>query len=184
MRRLIATGHLGGVPVYVHWTVLAACLLVLVGAVSSLNRVAAATMALLGYFSAVLLHEWGHVVLARKRRCQVYAIALYPLVGITRLEHPRTRLDHCLIAWGGILFQGAVGLPMLAWIAFVGYTRIEAVNAFMAMVGYLTLVMLPLNLAAVPPLDGAVAWGIVPILLRRARENVAGRKPKRWDSAR
>jgi Zn-dependent protease len=141
---------------------------------------AAAAVAIAAYFAAMLLHEWGHVVLARRRKCQVHEIELYPFVGLTRFSQPRTRLDHCIIAWGGVLFQGAVGVPILVWILLVGYTRVEVVNAFMAMFGYLTMVMLPLNLVPIPPLDGAIAWGIVPILVQRFRH-----RPRRgWESAR
>jgi Zn-dependent protease len=138
----------------------------------------------LAYFAAMLVHEWGHVVLARKRMCQVYEIALYPFVGLTRFTQPRTRFEHCVIAWGGILFQGAVGIPILAWILLVGYTPVEMLNNFMAIFGYLTLVMLPLNLAPIPPLDGAIAWGIVPMLLQRLRERLRRRRRKGWQSAR
>jgi Zn-dependent protease len=148
-----------------------------------LAHAAGASIALLAYFSAVLLHEWGHVVVARRRMCQVFAVELYPLVGLTRFERPRTRLDHCLIAWAGVVFQGVVGLPMFLWIKLVGYTPLEVVNAFMAVFSFLTVVMVPLNLVPIPPLDGAVAWGIVPLLFRRLRERSRGR-PTRWNSLR
>ena len=136
------------------------------------------------YFAAMLLHEWGHVVLARRRRCQVFGVQLYPFVGITRFEHPRTRLDHCVIAWGGILFQGAVGIPTVAWILFVGYTSVEVVDAFLGVFAYLTVIMLPFNLAPVAPLDGATAWGIVPLLLRRSGSLTGRRTPKGWNAPR
>src|SRR5262245_60906681 len=101
MRRFVAAGRVGGVPVYVHWTLLIACTLVLLGSLGSVARLASVSFALAAYFAAMLLHEWGHVVLARRRLCQAYAIELYLLVGRTRFQHPRTRLDHCVIAWGG-----------------------------------------------------------------------------------
>ena len=115
----------------------------------------------------MLVHEWGHVVLARRQRCAVYGIELYPLVGLTRFQLPPTRLGHCRIAWGGVLFQAAVGLPMVAWIKLVGYTPIEVLNAFMAVFGFLSVVMIGMNLVPIPPLDGATVWNIVPLLLQR-----------------
>jgi hypothetical protein len=44
--------------------------------------------------------------------------------------------------------------------------------------------MLPLNLLPIPPLDGAVAWGIVPILFQRLRERLGGGRRKGWQSTR
>jgi len=181
MRRFVSGGRIGGVGIHIHWTLLVACALILLGSLQSLAHAAGAAIALLAYFAAVLLHEWGHVVVARRRMCQVFGIELYPFVGLTRFQNPRTRFDHCLIAWAGVVFQGAVGLPMLLWITLVGYTTLEVVNAFMAVFSFLTVVMVLLNLMPIPPLDGAVAWGIVPLLFRRLRERHRGRSTG-WNS--
>jgi stage IV sporulation protein FB len=142
-----------------------------VGSFDSLAHAAGALIAIVAYFAAMLLHEWGHVVLARRHLCAVYGIDLYPLVGITRLEMPRTRFAQCAIAWGGLLFQAVVGIPIFLWIKLVGYTPLEVVNAFLGVFSFLTVVMLVLNILPIPPLDGALAWGIVPLLLRRARNS-------------
>jgi stage IV sporulation protein FB len=184
VRRFVAVGRMGGVPVYIHWTLVVACALVLLPSLRSMLHTSTAASGIGAYFAALLLHEWGHVVLARRRGYQVYEIDLYPFVGLTRIEHPRTPMHQCVIAWGGVLFQAALGIPLLAWIILVGYTPIDAVNAFMAVFGYLTLVTVPLNLAPIPPLDGASAWRIVPLLIRRARERRGGRRHRGWQSLR
>jgi Zn-dependent protease len=133
------------------------------------RRTAATSIAIAAYFAAVLLHEWGHVVLARRHGCRVFSIELYPFIGITRFEQPRTRLAHGAIAWGGVLFQVAAAVPILGWIHLVGYTSFEVVNAFLGMFGFLSVMMVVLNLMPIPPLDGAIAWPAVPLLLRRLR---------------
>jgi len=181
VRRLVAVGTMNGVPIYVHWTLLTGVGLLLLGSLGSLANAAASAVAIVAYFSAMLLHEWGHVVLARRRGCQVFGIQLYPLVGLTKFQHPHTRLDHCVIAWGGVLFQTAVGLPMLVWIVAVGYSRLEVLNAFMAMFAYLTVIMVPVNLAPVAPLDGAIAWSIIPIFLRRLKGKKVPAGASRWN---
>jgi stage IV sporulation protein FB len=169
MRRFILAGRPGGIPIHIHWTLLAASSLVILSSLGSLARAVWAVAALLAYFASMLLHEWGHVVFARWQRCAVYGIELYPLVGITRHQQPPTRFAHCVIAWGGLVFQAAVGLPMVAWITLVGYTPLEVLNAFMAVFGFLSVGMIVLNLAPIPPLDGATAWEIVPLLLHRQK---------------
>jgi Zn-dependent protease len=140
--------------------------LLLLASLGSLAHFAGAAVGILAYFLAMLVHEGGHVLLARRRGYQAYSVDLYPLVGVTRLESPRTRLDQAVIAWGGVLFQGLLALPMLIWILAVGYTPIEVVNAFMALFAYLAVLMVPVNLIPIAPLDGASAWGAVPILWR------------------
>jgi hypothetical protein len=98
-------------------------------------------------------------------------------VGVTRFEQPRTRWAHGVIAWGGVLFQAAAAAPILAWIHLVGYTRFEVANAFLGVFGFLSIAMIVLNLAPMPPLDGAAAWPALPHLVRRLRDRVRrGRK--------
>jgi Zn-dependent protease len=73
-----------------------------------------------------------------------------------------------------VLFQAAVGVPMVAWIKLVGYTPIEVLNAFMAVFGFLSVVMIVMNLVPIPPLDGATAWSIVPLLLQSRSSRPGG----------
>jgi stage IV sporulation protein FB len=181
MRRYVLAGRLRGVPIHIHWSLLALCALIVMASLGSLGYAVGAIVAVLAYFASMLVHEWGHVFFARRYGCAVYGIELYPLVGITRFQLPPTRLAHCAIAWGGVVFQAALGLPMVAWIKLVGYTPLEVVNAFMAMFGFLSIVMIVTNLMPIPPLDGATAWSIVPLLFRRAtgRRQTRGWKPER-----
>jgi stage IV sporulation protein FB len=181
MRRQITLGRLAGVPVSVHWTLVAATAVLLAASVGSVGHFAGAVIGILAYFATMLVHEGGHAFLARRRRHHVLSIDLYPFVGVTRIQYPRTRLDRSVIAWGGVLFQGALGIPMVVWILAVGYTPVEVVNAFMAMFGYLTVLMVPVNLIPVEPLDGAAAWDIVPLAWARlaAARRPTGRRPAR-----
>jgi Zn-dependent protease len=182
MRRFFLAGRIDRIPVHIHWTLLVLSGLIVISSLGSVAYAVGAVVALLAYFASMLLHEWGHVVIARRQMCAVYGIELYPLVGITRFQSPPTRFAHSLIAWGGPLFQAAVGLPMVAWIKLVGYTPIEVLNAFMAVFGFLSVVMIVVNLVPIPPLDGATAWSIVPLLLARGR---SGRQRVRgWNSRR
>jgi Zn-dependent protease len=161
---------IAGVPVRVHWSLLAG-VIVVIGAAG--DRVVVASAASVAYVGCLLLHEWGHVLFARWRRCHVEGIELYLVLGLTRFQAPRDPFDHYLIAWGGIFLQAAVGLPMLAWITLVGYTPFEVLNALMAFVSFLTVVMTVLNLLPFPPLDDALAWRLIPQLLERWRSRRA-----------
>ncbi len=158
-----------GVDVYLHWSVLVISGVMLIGAV------AAPGMALVGlgaYLSVLLIHEVGHLVAAQNRGCKVFSIVIYPFFGVTEFELPWFRIDHCLIAWSGVLAQLAVSLPFVLWVKMFGYTRFGAVNAALALFGFFSLGVAALNLIPIRPLDGAVAWGIVPAAFGLARMRV------------
>jgi Zn-dependent protease len=76
-----------------------------------------------------------------------------------------------------------VALPLVAWVAMFGYTRFEAVNAVLAILGFFSLGIVVFNLLPFPPLDGATAWGIIPAAIQRARANRKPRSPN-WRSGR
>jgi Zn-dependent protease len=83
-----------------------------------------------------------------------------------------------LIAWGGVAAQAVIGVPLVLWIIFFGYTRFEAVNAVLAILGGYSLCVAAFNLLPIPGLDGSIAWGIIPEWLRRRRTKAT--RPK-WN---
>ena len=186
MAELIRAATLDRVAVSVHWTVIAGCALLML---VSWPHVVAPICAIVGYFGAMLLHEWGHAYVARRRRCRVYRIELYPFVGVTRFEAPYSQGDHCAIAWAGVVAQALVALPVLAWVAIFGYSSSDGVNVLIGTFGWLSMFMIVVNLVPIPPLDGAIAWSLLPPLppwlrIRRRKRlrgwnTLAGRGPTR-----
>jgi Zn-dependent protease len=154
------------VDVYVHWTVFAVAALILANAV---QRPLLAIVGLVCYMGVLFIHEWGHVIAAHRRGSKVLSVKLYPIFGLTYFETPWTRFDHCVIAWGGVLAQLVVALPLVAWVAVFGYTRFEAINAVLAILGFISLAIALFNLLPFSPLDGATAWGIIPAAIQRVR---------------
>jgi stage IV sporulation protein FB len=120
--------------------------------------------------SVLLIHESGHMLVAHRMGCEVFSIELYPIFGITRFQTPWSRLDHCKIAWGGVLAQAVVAVPFVIWVAVMGFTRFEAVNAVLALLSFFSLGVALFNLIPVPPLDGSVAWGLIPAVIKRRLE--------------
>ena len=192
MAKLIRAGTVGGVPVGIHWTVFAGCaLLILV----SLPRVAAPICAILAYFAAVVLHEWGHVFAALRYRCNVYRIELYPFMGATQHSQPYSRREHGAIAWAGVAAQAVAAIPLLLALAIFGYTPWAPANAFLGTFVWLSVAMIVFNLLPIPPLDGALAWRLLPpafglpkwLRFRRPKKRrgwnaLAGRGPTRRSS--
>jgi len=174
LRKLTEIMQVRGVRVYAHWSVLLVGTLILFGA---LERPAETFAAWTAYFSVILIHECGHMIAAQRKGYEVLAIELYPIHGFARFQEPRSRYDHAVIAWGGVVAQAVVAVPLVTWVAIFGFTRFDAVNVAIGILGYYSLVLAAFNLIPAPPLDGAKAWYLIPELVKRARTRRT--KPKR-----
>jgi Zn-dependent protease len=164
-------GQIRGVDTFVHWTVILVAVLILVGVI---RRPGLSLLGLAAYFGVLLIHETGHLIAAQRKGCAV-SIELYPIFGVTRFGTPHSRLDHCVIAWGGVLAQAVVAIPLLAWVALFGYTRFESINMLFAILGFFRVGVALFNLLPIAPLDGATAWGIFHALLARRRSGATSR---------
>jgi Zn-dependent protease len=159
-------GQIRGVDMYVHWTGFLVAAVILAGV---LRRPGLTLLGLAAYWSMLLIHEMGHLIAAQRLGCPMFSIELYPIFGITRFGTPWSRLDHCKIAWAGVLAQAVVAAPLVGWVAVFGYTRFESLNMLFVILGFFSLGTAVLNLLPTPPLDGATAWGIFPALLAQRR---------------
>jgi membrane-associated protease RseP (regulator of RpoE activity) len=164
----------GGVPVYVHWSVLLIAILILLNVI---HHPATSLLGLTAYLGVLLIHESGHLIAAQRMRCEVFSIKLYPVFGVIKFEMPWSKFDHCVIAWGGLIAQAVVAIPVIGWVLLFGYTRFEALNAVLALLGFFSAAMAVFNLLPIPPLDGATAWAIIPEAIRRARHKSTRRSP-------
>jgi Zn-dependent protease len=183
MKRLTRVVRVDGVDVYFHWSTFVVGGVLLLGSLPSLQ---VALVAVGAYLGVLLLHEWGHVLAARRRRCVAWSIEIYPIVGLTRYSAPHSYFDDCVIAWGGVLAQSAVAIPLVVWVSVFGYTSSAQTNAVLALLGYFSLLIAVLNLLPVPRLDGAKAWPLLPMLLSRAIRAYQRRRSRpaarRWGS--
>jgi membrane-associated protease RseP (regulator of RpoE activity) len=162
------------VKVFVHWSVLLIGALILFGAVE--DPLLAFTV-LASYYGLILLHECGHMLAALRRGCDVWSIELYPIWGITHFTLPHSRFDHCVIAWGGVAAQAVVAVPLIAWVELFGYSRFQPVNAILAIWGFFSLGVAVFNLLPIRPLDGSIAWGVLPALFKRSPAPPVRREP-------
>jgi membrane-associated protease RseP (regulator of RpoE activity) len=162
--------EISGVPVYAHWSLLLIGALILIGAI---ERPAETIAAWASFFGVILIHECGHMVVAQRKGYQVLSIKLYPIFGFVCFQEPWSRLDSALIAWGGVVAQAVVAVPLVVFVTIFGFTRYDAVNVAIGVVGYYSLIVAAFNLIPVPPLDGAKTWYLIPELITRIR-----RKPR------
>jgi Zn-dependent protease len=156
-----------GVDVYIHWTVFLIAGLWLLAAVG--EPWPTTLVCMVCYLAILFIHECGHLIAAQRRGCKVFDIKLYPIFGLTHYEMPWSRFDHCVIAWGGVVAQMVVAFPLIIWVWVFGYTSIGMINAVLSILGFVSLGIAVFNLLPVAPLDGSVAWGLIPEAWKRLR---------------
>jgi len=132
-----------GIPIRLHWSMLAFLGLVAVwgGGLAGLALTGAV-------FGSVVLHELGHALVARQKGLPIADISLYPFGGMARLLGvPRTTRDEILVAAAGpavsvVLALGFAGLAALSGAELA--RRLAEVNAILA----------AFNLLPALPMDG------------------------------
>jgi Zn-dependent protease len=164
--RLTRVFRFQGVDVFVHWTVF---LIAAVMVYAARRNPWVTLTAGASWLGLLLLHECGHMIAARRVHTPVISIELYPISAYCRFEVPWSRFDYCVIAWGGVIAQLAVAVPIMLWVSAFGYTRFEPVNAGLVVLGDYSLVIVVLNLLPVKSLDGSIAWRIVPEFIKRMK---------------
>jgi len=175
LQKLTHVMKVRGVDVYIHWTVFLIVAFFILGAIQNPGST---LVGLASYLAMIWIHETGHLIAAHRRGSEVFEIEIYPILGITRFQTPWSRLDHCIIAWGGVIAQAIVAIPLVLWVTVFGFTPFQSLNAMFAILGYFSLCVAAFNLLPVPRLDGAVAWGIVPALIERAK--LGRKRPPEW----
>lgn len=149
-------GSVDGIPVWLHWSLPFGAIALL-----AFNSFAifSALGTLLGFVLVVLVHELGHAAFVRAFRERVIAITFYVWGGeCAHTDVGLTPIERSLIAWGGVLGQGA----LLAVTTHIVGDRTALSNSFLSAFVWALLVpnavMIALNLLPVRPLDGYVAW--------------------------
>jgi Zn-dependent protease len=164
--RSIRVGRLGGIPIGIQplWLVIVALITVSLGAtyypdqVAGLAPAAAYGLGLLSallLFASILLHEFGHAIVARRHGVEIEEIDLWLLGGVARMSgYPKTAVDELRFALAGPGVTLAIVL-LLALVAFA--LPASAPSALTALVSYQLFVnaaILAFNLLPAFPLDG------------------------------
>jgi len=124
-------------------------------------------LAFLTLLALCLAHEFGHAALVRYCGLEVERIELHFLQGSCVYAEGRHKIEHVVIAWGGVLVQVALllvflvlhqGAFLLPRPAFVCLEPIFAVSIAWNAVS-LFVYLLPME-----GMDGAIAWRIIPAI--------------------
>lgn len=150
MRLSWKLGRFAGIDVFVHPTFL---IVLIPGVMGGLN----ALPLILALFGCVLLHEFGHALMARRFGIGTVDITLYPIGGVARLMRiPRAPGAEFLIAIAG----PCVNFAIVGILAALGYLSLggEAMSlnqgSFLGQLAMLNLGLGIFNLVPAFPMDG------------------------------
>lgn len=178
MRDTVRLGRIAGVPIGLNWSLLA--IVVVFAAGLAQNRfpydapghgrsvyVAAGAVSALALLGAVLLHELGHAVTARRAGLEVEGITLSWMGGVTRIAgDTRSPLRELAVAGSGPAVSVVLGVGF--WGAQVAARHAGVDSLVVAGLGWLAIINVVLaafNLLPAAPLDGgrilhAAIWAI------------------------
>ena len=160
-------GRFSGIDVGVHWTFfLLLAFFAFLGYQASGSPVGAltATVTIVALFLCVLLHEFGHSLVAQRFGIGIHSITLLPLGGVSNLESlPDKPADEVKITLAGplvnvvlapIFFGVGLLLGAVPRVPTDLFTGIGSVGQFFFYLGYLNVVLAVFNLLPAFPLDG------------------------------
>jgi Zn-dependent protease/CBS domain-containing protein len=160
-------GRFSGIDVRVHWTfflLLAFFAFIGYQASGSLMGALTATVTIVALFFCVLLHEFGHSLVAQRLGIGIHSITLLPLGGVSNFESlPEKPADEVKTTIAGPLVNVVLALVFFGvGLLFGAVPRVPAdpfmdigsVGQFFFYLGYLNVVLAVFNLLPAFPLDG------------------------------
>jgi Zn-dependent protease/CBS domain-containing protein len=160
-------GRVAGIDVKVHWTfLLLLAFFAFIGYQASGGLIGAltATAVIVALFLCVLLHEFGHSLVAQRLGIEIHSITLLPIGGVSNLESlPEKPADEVKISVAGPLVSVVLALLFFGVGLLLGATlRVPAdlfagfgsVGQFFFYLGYLNIILAVFNLLPAFPLDG------------------------------
>src|SRR5918999_263838 len=157
-------GRFSGIDVKVHWTFFLLLAFFAFQTSGSLAGALTDTVTIVALFICVLLHEFGHSLVAQRLGIEIHSITLLPIGGVSNLESipeepsgegkinlagPLVNVVLAPIFFGlGLLLGAEPGMPTDL------FTGIGSVGQFFYYLGYLNVVLAVFNLIPAFPLDG------------------------------
>jgi Zn-dependent protease len=161
MKWVYTIGRIGGTEVKVHLTFL---LLLIWFAVEGYQQAGAeaaflTALWLVGVFACILLHEFGHIFMARRFGVRTPDVILLPIGGVARLERiPDEPKQELLIALAGPAVTAAIAIVLYLTLSLSGTDPglgdLSASRPFLSRLMNVNVFLLVFNLIPAFPMDG------------------------------
>jgi Zn-dependent protease len=173
-RSSIRVARIGGIDIRMHWTFLVLVILVVwVNISSGASTVGVGLLWITAVFASVLVHEYAHCIVARRRGAVVEDILLLPIGGLSQLKKmPERPADEFAIAIVGPLTSlGLAALAVAGGVAFGAHLWPPSlfVGSWFARLAWLNALLGGFNLLPALPMDGG---RVVRALLERRHDRL------------
>ena len=163
MKGSFRLGRFAGIDVFVHLT-----FFLLLGWVAlvhwqhgrSLSAALAGVMFIIAIFVCVLLHEYGHALMARRYGISTRDILLLPMGGVARLERlPSQPGRELWVAFAGPAVNAAIAVVLFGWLKLTAaWEPLQSLTVttgpFLERLMAVNLLMIAFNLLPAFPMDG------------------------------
>lgn len=113
----VATIRVFGIPVRLHFTFLLLLVFLLFIGIGGRQSGATTALYVIALFASVLLHEFGHALMARRYGIRTIEIVMFPIGGISRPEREPKPKEELWIALAGPLVNAGIAAVLLVWLA-------------------------------------------------------------------
>lgn len=154
------------IPVKIHWTFAFLLLLLLISSYQnafSLTQTVGFILFFLFVFLCVVLHEYGHALMAKKFNIRTQDIILSPIGGVARLKSmPNNPVQELLIAIAGPIVNVIIALILILFLKIgwdIGTPELDSFNFdkplhFIKYLAFVNLALFFFNLVPAFPMDG------------------------------
>jgi Zn-dependent protease len=161
MKWVYTIGRIGGTEVKVHLTFVLFLVWLAVGGYQQAGAPGAFAAAfwLIAVFGCILLHEFGHITMARRFGVRTPDVILLPIGGVARLERiPDEPKQELLIALAGPAVTAAIAVILYAIIRLsgddAGLGDLSPTRPFLTLLMNVNVYLLLFNLIPAFPMDG------------------------------
>jgi len=155
--------RLWGIDVYIHATFLLILAFVAYSywvQFERLNAVIGGIFFILALFGCVVLHEYGHALMARRFGVKTRDITLYPIGGVARLERiPEKPVEELYVALAGPAVNVVIAVLLGLYLAATGAFEVSGLfsmtsGAFLPRLLAVNVMLVAFNLIPAFPMDG------------------------------